>query len=134
MNMKAWALGSASAGTALIGLTYLISPQAILDVYGVSLQSVNAANLLRGAYGGLFVTFAALFCAGAVKAEFARPALLSLLAFMGGLAIGRIVSLMTDGIPHPVLIAMFIVEVFYACVAVRLLTRHRDPATHGTGA
>lgn len=67
MTMKAWALGTASAGAALIGLT-----------------------------------------------------------------VGRAVSLMTDGIPHPILIAMFIVEVLFACVAVRLLMRHREPATTGT--
>jgi len=125
MKLNSIVLGSAGAGIAAIGATYLGAPGLLLDVYGISLQSASEANLFRGAYGGVFIAFALLFFGGALKESLARPALFSLLAFMGGFALGRLVSMAVDGMPHILLVAIFAVEVVYAVAALYLL---RNPA------
>lgn len=121
MNVNGLVLGSAGAGIAALGASYLVDPNLVLNVYGFSIQSASEANLFRAACGGMFVGFALLFCAGALKAQLARTAQFALLAFMGGLAIGRLVSMATDGVPHVVLVVALAVEVTYSGAAFYLL-------------
>lgn len=121
MDLNKLVLGSAGLGVAAIGAIYLVAPQMLLDVYGIHLQSASEANILRGAYGGLFSAFALLFCLGAVSQEYTRTAQIALLAFMGGSAVGRLVSIVVDGQPHMLLVAVFVVELVYACAAALLL-------------
>jgi hypothetical protein len=110
-------LGSAALGIAAIGAIYLFTPQTLLSIYGIDLRSASEANLYRSAYGGLFLAFALLFGLGAIGARHSRTALLALLTFMGGLAVGRLVSVVADGWPHPLLTAVLVVELAYAGAA-----------------
>lgn len=121
MNMNNLILGSASAGTAAIGILYLTIPQTLLTVYGIDLQSASEANLFKAAYGGLFLSFALLFLLGLIHPKYAKTAQIALLTFMGGLAAGRLASLLTDGQPHLLLTTVFVVEAIYACAAAFLL-------------
>ena len=116
-------LRSASLGVTIIGLGYLVDPAAVLGIYGVSLQSITEAHIVRSAYGGLFLSFAILFWLGAARAQYTRPALITLLTFMAGFALGRAVSFVTDGMPHPLFIAIFAVEILYSVAAIHLLRR-----------
>jgi hypothetical protein len=115
-------LGSAALGIAAIGVIYLFTPQTLLSVYGIELQSASEANLYRSGYGGLFLAFSLVFASGAIAPRRARTAQLTMLAFMGGLAGGRLVSLVADGWPHPLLTAILVVELTYAGAAAALLT------------
>lgn len=128
MNLNRIVLGSAGMGVAAIGATYLVAPQALLDVYGVDIQSASEANLLRGVCGGLFLAFALVFWLGALKPHLARSAQVALLAFMGGAAVGRLVSMVVDGRPHFLLVAVFFVEVVYSGAAVFLLRAETNRA------
>lgn len=121
MKLNSFVLGSAGAGIAAIGAIYLVAPDLLLNVYGFPLQSVSEANLFRGAYGGVFLAFALLFCAGALREHMARPAQYALLAFMAGFALGRAASMVLDGMPHALLVVIFAVEVAYALAALYLL-------------
>lgn len=123
--MRTLVLRSAAVGVGAIGLAYLAVPSRVLAVYGVTLRSVTELAIIRSAYGGLFVSFAVLFELGARRAELARAALAALAVFMGGFALGRIVSLAVDGVPHPLLVAILVVEVAYAGAAARLLALQR---------
>lgn len=114
-------LGSASVGIAAIGVIYLVRPQTLLSVYGIDLRSASEANLYRSGSGGLFLAFAILFALGALRACHARTALVALLTFMGGLAVGRLVSLVADGLPHPLIMAVLAFELIYACAAALVL-------------
>jgi hypothetical protein len=127
MKLNTIVLGSAGAGIAAIGATYLLAPNLLLNVYGFSLQSVSEANLFRGAYGGVFIAFALLVCAGVFKESVATPAQFALLTFMGGFALGRMASMAIDGMPHLLLVVIFVVEVAYALAAVHLL---KHPSTN----
>lgn len=123
--MKTWVLRSASLGVGAIGLAYLLALEHVLAFYGERVHSVTEAAIVRSAYGGVFVAFAVLFELGARREGLARAALAALATFMGGFALGRVVSLVTDGVPHPVLVAILIVELGYAGAAGALLHRTR---------
>ncbi len=65
MSLNKMVLGSAGLGVAVIGLTYLLAPRLLLDVYGVDIQSPSEANIFRSDSGALYVALAILFCLGA---------------------------------------------------------------------
>lgn len=127
MNLKLVVLISASLGLGVIGVGYLVSPQTMYGLYGIDLDSVNEANMVRGAYGGLFLGFAVLLFLGARRADLATPALVALLTFMAGFALGRIVSVVVDGMPSPLILLLIAFEVVYCALAASLLAR-RDPS------
>ncbi|MET9792784.1 DUF4345 domain-containing protein [Streptomyces canus] len=64
---------------------------------------------------------AILFCLGASNTRYTRTSLITLFTFMSGLAVGRVVSIVADGWPHPLLIAVLVVEASYAGAAAYLL-------------
>ena len=130
MTLKNLILLSAALGVGVIGVGYLVSPQFMLALYGVSIESVNEANIFRSAYGGLFVAFALLFAYGAFRPAYSQAALLALAAYMGGFALGRIVSIAVDGVPSPLILGWLSIEVFYSSVAVYLLANRASAHNH----
>ena len=132
MSLRAVVLASAGLGVGAIGLIYLAKPDLLLDVYGMEIQSTSEANILRSGSGGLFLALAILFGLGALDARFTRTSLVTLLTFMTGLAVGRVVSIATDGWPHPVLVVVMLVETLYARLA-GYLVRDRRAAESSRG-
>lgn len=122
MKLKGVVLLSASIGIGLIGLGYLISPQFMYGLYGIELETVNEANMVRSAYGGLFLGFAALFFLGVRRDQLATPSLIALLTFMGGFAIGRVISIIVDGMPSPLVLSLLVFEIIYSALAAYLLS------------
>ncbi|ULR49013.1 DUF4345 domain-containing protein [Streptomyces deccanensis] len=127
MRLTKMVLGSAGLGIAVIGLIYLAAPHILLDVYGVDIQSPSEANIFRSGSGSLFVALAILFCLGASNPRFTRTSLITLFTFMSGLAVGRVVSIVADGWPHAILIAVLVIEASYAGAAAYAL-RVEDPS------
>jgi uncharacterized protein DUF4345 len=121
MSLNKIVLGSAGLGLALIGLIYLLVPHVLLDVYGFDIQSPSEANIFRSGSGSLFVAMAILFCLGAFNPRYTKTSLVTLFTFMSGLAVGRLVSVVADGWPHALLIAVLVVEASYAGAAAYLL-------------
>jgi nitrate reductase gamma subunit len=74
MKFIAFILLSAALGIGAIGVGYMLVPDWMYSLYGIGIESVNEANMVRGAYGGLFVASAVLFLLGALQAQFTRPA------------------------------------------------------------
>jgi hypothetical protein len=121
MGLRKMVLASAGLGIAGIGLTYLLAPHLLLDLYGVDIQSPSAANIFRSGSGALFVALAILFCLGASNPRHTRTSLITLLTFMSGLAVGRLVSIVADGWPHALLIVVLAVETSYVGAAAYAL-------------
>ncbi len=122
MKLKSVVLLSASIGIGFIGLGYLISPQFMYGFYGIDLETVNEANMVRSAYGGLFLGFAVLFFLGVRWYQLATPALIALLASMAGFAVGRVVSIIVDGMPSPLILSLIVFEIIYSVLAAYLLS------------
>ena len=121
MRLNKTVLGSAGLGIAVIGLIYLLAPHLLLDIYGVDIQSPSEANIFRSGSGALFVALAILFCLGAVNPRYTRTSLVTLFTVMSGLAVGRLVSIVADGWPHALLIAVLVIEASYAGAAAYVL-------------
>ena len=122
MKLKSVVLLSASIGIGFIGLGYLISPQFMYGLYGIDLETVNEANMVRSAYGGLFLGLAVLFFLGVRRYQLATPALIALLTSMAGFAVGRVVSVIVDGMPSPLILSLIVFETIYAVLAAYLLS------------
>jgi hypothetical protein len=122
MRRKELVLISTALSIGAIGLGYLISPQFMLSFYGVTVDSVTEASIIRSSYGGLFFGFSLLLLFWSLNQNTHKHALLALLAFMGGFASGRIVSLSVDGMPGPLVFVLILIEVTYAVFACYFLS------------
>ena len=121
MNKESILLLVAAAGLAPIALSYGASPAASLSfLYEIDASSVNVAHIFR-AVMGLYFAMLLFWIAGALKEHLRIPALWSLVVFMAGLAAGRALSLMVDGMAHPLLVLFLVLEVGFAVVGYKLL-------------
>ncbi|MCG8325346.1 MAG: DUF4345 domain-containing protein [Thiotrichales bacterium] len=114
MNFKQFLLISASLGIGIVGLGYLISPEFMYGLYNIEIASVNQFNMVRGAYGGLFLGFSILFFIGAINEKIEFPSIVSLFVFMCGFAIGRITGIVVEGMPGILIICLLLFELFYS--------------------
>ena len=77
------------------GLLCLFSPTVPADFAGLAIISGDGFAEMGAMYGGLQTGYG-LFCLwGALRGDLYRPALLSLLLLVGGLALGRLYSTLT---------------------------------------
>jgi len=94
-----------------IALSYGVNPRwAAPHLFGFSADAVDAAHIFR-ALMGLYLGMIVLWLMGFFVPRLAHAALLSLIVFMLGLAAGRLVSFALDGMPSPLLIGYFGLEV-----------------------
>jgi hypothetical protein len=92
-------LGLSSLTVIGVGLTYGISPNQILPFFfDFKVESIDLNNVFR-AIMGLYLGLAFYWLFGVFKTEYWRNATLISVIFMGGLAFGRIISIILDGIP-----------------------------------
>jgi hypothetical protein len=122
------------SGLALVavGVTGLASPAALFDPLGVALPTAAGRNEVRAAYGAMHLAVGLLLLAGARRRELRRPALWLVFAFMGGLALGRAVSLAVDGSPGGFVVRLWIPEALAGAVAGTLLWAGRQHGDHPT--
>ena len=80
-------------------LIYGISPSTILpQLFDFQVQTLDLSNVFR-AIMGLYLAFALFWMVGIFNHNLWKAATLSQILFMGGLAFGRILSLLFDGVP-----------------------------------
>ncbi len=126
MKFSTFVLLSATVGIGAIGIGYILAPQWVYGLYGIGIESVNEANMVRAAYGGLFVASALLFALGATNEGLTRPALIYLLIFTLGLTGGRTMSVLVDGVPSGLILLVQGGEVVYITLASLALYRRRN--------
>lgn len=104
-----------------VGLAYGLYPQKVLPLlFGFNVEAVNLVNVFR-AMMGLYLGMSAIWILGIIKSGFRVTATISNIAFMGGLALGRLVSMVVDGVPGIYFLIGFIVEVVLAVWGLRNL-------------
>ena len=93
-----------SVGLVPIALGYGLVPEKSMDyLFGISVTGINLAHILR-AVMGLYLALVIFWVIGAFKVHLRQAALYSLVVFMFGLAAGRILSIIVDGVPNWLLI------------------------------
>jgi Domain of unknown function (DUF4345) len=110
-----------------IALAYGLYPVLFLPkLFGFRIDTVNLASIFK-AIMGLYLGMSALWITGIIKPRFWVTATVTNVAFMGGLAFGRLISLVTDGIPGIYFIVGFVVEFSLAFLALRNLRKFGSP-------
>lgn len=110
-----------AAGLTPIALSYGFAPGASLPwLFGIDADGVNTRHIFR-AVMGLYLALVGFWIAGAFRADLRMAALWSLLIFMVGLALGRLLSLVVDGWPHPLLTLYMVLEFAFASITWLLL-------------
>ncbi len=107
----------------IIALLYGISPAWFAHRFlGITELSMNVAHILR-AVMGLYLGLGLFWLCAAFSDKHRNTAVLTTIIFAGGLAIGRIISFITDGQPAPLLIIYLILEIMLVPVAYWIFTR-----------
>jgi hypothetical protein len=112
-----------AAGLLLIALSYGIAPAAILPLaLDMAVEGTDLTHIFR-AVMGLYLGMIVLWVLGAFKASLTRAAVIAEVTFMFGLALGRVVSIIVDGMPSLLLIAYAVLELVMGLWGVLLLKR-----------
>jgi len=109
-----------AVGLVPIALGYGAMPSVTLDaLFGITVDTTNLTHIMR-AVMGLYLGMVVLWLWGAFKPSLTGPALAGCAVFMLGLAAGRILSFLIDGMPHWLLIVYAVLEVVLGLIAVAL--------------
>ena len=127
MKIRAFLIFCA-VGLVPIALGYGAKPSASLDsLFGITVDTTNLAHIMR-AVMGLYLGMVVLWLWGALKPSMAGPALAACAVFMLGLAAGRLLSFILDGMPHWLLIVYAALEIVLGLIALTLYRGHRSAA------
>lgn len=114
-----------SAGLVPIALSYGVAPATSLAfLLEIDASDVNERNIFRSIMG-LYIAMTVLWTAGAFRPSLRLPALWSLTVFTFGIAIGRTLSLLVDGWPHPLLVLYMVLEFALAAAGWQLIRLHK---------
>ena len=113
-----------SVGLVPIALGYGAKPSYTLDaLFGIKVDTTNLTHIMR-AVMGLYLGMVVFWLLGAFRPSMARPALAACVVFMLGLAAGRVLSFIVDGLPHWLLIVYAGLEIVLGLIALKLLKGH----------
>jgi len=114
MKSESFFLIFVAAGVFPVALTYGVNPQVTLAyLYDIEVNSINLSNIFR-AIMGLYIALNVFWIIGAFKKSLLLPAMWSLTIFMTGIGLGRMLSLLIDGIPYPAFILYMLLEFIFA--------------------
>lgn len=114
-------------GLVPIALGYGFAPRAVLPmILDIPVETTDLAHVLR-AVMGLYLALVALWLLGAWRVAWTRAAIGAEIAFMSGLAAGRLLSLVADGMPSAILVVYLVLEVGMAAWGIGLLRRTGSP-------
>ena len=119
-------------GLAFCGVGYVgfVAPNALFDPLGLDWATLtnSTQNELTAMYGGMHVALGIFFVVAAFVPAIRLGALCAASAYLIGLVAGRIVSLVRDGIPGPVPLALILVETMGVLITLGALLKRNAPA------
>jgi hypothetical protein len=89
-------------------------------LYDIEVTNTNLLNILR-AISGLYIALVTFWILGAYNSNLQLPALWSLTIFMTGLALGRVTSILIDGLPSSIFIFYLFIEIIFSLIGYALL-------------
>lgn len=122
------ALGGAGAVMLVVGTLHLVAPQMMMEAPAIQLTTVNHRHLIRAALGGAFIGIATLFLLGLLRASMRTFALISIAVLFSGFAFGRLVSIVLDGMPAGMFLAILAFELIFAGFAFSALREEQPGA------
>jgi hypothetical protein len=123
MNIRQMFLLVAAIGLLPIALSYGLIPRKSLSYFfDITVSNPNSIHILR-AVMGLYLALIIFWLIGAFKVQVRQAALYSLIVFMFGLAAGRILSLIIDGMPHWLLAVYLVLELVFGVLGILLIKK-----------
>jgi len=109
-----------------IALGYGFMPEKTLTpLYGFPVDNLNLRHIMR-AIMGLYFAQVFIWFLGVANPLFRRPAMFCLVVFTLGIAAGRIISLVVDGISHRFLIVFLILELIIGITGLILIVKENN--------
>ena len=109
-----------------IALVYGLYPKITLSqLFDIKVETINLKNIFR-AIMGLYLGITAIWIIGVLKPKFWITATLTNIVFMGGLAVGRLLSLALDGLPSIYFLVGLLMELSFAFWGLRNLKKYGD--------
>ena len=122
-NLQKILLLVGAIGLIPIALSYgLIPEQSMAYLYDISVSSINLTHILR-AVMGLYLAMLLFWFIGAFNTQLRQAAIYSLIIFMLGLAFGRIISLIIDGVPNSLLLIYLALELLLGVLGLLLVQK-----------
>lgn len=113
----------AAIGLFPIALSYGVVPEVSLGyLYNISVTEVNHMHIFR-AVMGLYLAMIIFWLIGVFKIHLRQTAVYCLIVFMFGLAAGRMISLLLDGVPNWLLVVYLVLEVLFGVLGVMVLKK-----------
>ena len=123
MNIRQIFLLIAAVGLFPIALSYGLIPQKSLSyLFDITVSDPNSIHIFR-AVMGLYLALIIFWVIGAFKVQIRQAALYSLIVFMFGLAAGRILSLIMEGMPHWLLAVYLVLELVFGVLGMLLIKK-----------
>ena len=108
-------------GVFFVSLGYGLFPYTSMQsLYEIEVRNINAANIYRGIMG-LYIALSIFWIVGAFKDSLRLAALWSLTVFMAGVGLGRVLSIIIDGMPDMIFINYLIVEIIGAFLGFKFI-------------
>jgi hypothetical protein len=98
VNYRKVYLWLSALGLVPVALSYGVAPVESLNwLFGMTVEVPNQAHIFRGIMG-LYLGMVLLWIMGAMNESCERPAIIAEVFFMSGLAVGRLLSVVVDGV------------------------------------
>jgi Domain of unknown function (DUF4345) len=109
----------------IIALTYGLLPATTLPlIFDFKVESTDLKEVFRATMG-LYIGMAGLWLTGIIKSLLWRSATIANVCFMSGLATGRVISLLIDGIPSISFLIGLALELTLAIWGLRNLNKYQ---------
>jgi uncharacterized protein DUF4345 len=110
----------------VVGIVMLMDPR-LLQGLGFRLESPIAVSEVRATYGGMHLFVGLLLLVGAFAVRIRDAALLILATYTFGVVVGRVVGILMEGWPGPLVAVFLAPEALAALLATVLLLIRRSP-------
>ena len=112
-----------AAGLFVIALSYGIAPATVLPMaLDLTVVGTDQTHIFR-AVMGLYLAMVALWVLGALRPGLTRTAVIAETVFMFGLAFGRVLSILVDGVPSSLLVLYTALEIVMGLWGASILKR-----------
>lgn len=111
-TLKKLHLGISAFIVISVSFVYGGNPSSFLPyVFGFEVEAVALKNILRATMG-LYIAFGCYWVYGLMKPKYWRSATISNILFMGGLAAGRVISTIFDGVSDQFMVGLVLEIIF----------------------
>ena len=92
-------------------------------LFGFKVDAINLANIFR-AMMGLYLGMSVIWIMGIIKSKLWVTATITNITFMGGLMLGRLVSMVIDGVPGVYFLIGIVLELVLALWGLKNLKKY----------